>query len=82
MWAKHSKIPATLADLVGEYGKMKTTKKNKTKKKSWRWDPFHQQAFGNINATITKEVVLAHPEFLKPLKMYTDASPQSDLEPL
>jgi hypothetical protein len=34
----------------------------------------HQQAFDNIKATIAKEVVLAYPDFIKPLEMYTDAS--------
>jgi hypothetical protein len=74
MWAKHSKMLTPLTDLVGECGKTKTTKKNKTKKKPWRWDPIHQQAFDNFNAAITKEVVLAYPDFLKPFEIYTDAS--------
>jgi hypothetical protein len=65
---------APLTDLVGECSETKTTKKNKAKKKPWRWDPIHQKAFGNIKATIAKEVVLAYPDFLKPLEMYTDAS--------
>jgi hypothetical protein len=46
-------------------GKIKTTKKNKTKKKPWPW-LIHQQVFGNVKATIAKEVVLAYPDFLKP----------------
>ncbi len=49
MWAKRSEIFAPLTDLVAECGKKKTTKKNKTKKKPWRWDPIHQQAFDNVN---------------------------------
>ena len=32
MWSKHSEMLAPLTDLVGVYGKKKTTKKNKTKK--------------------------------------------------
>ena len=39
MWAKCSEMLAPLSDLVGECGETKTTKKNKTKKKPWRWDP-------------------------------------------
>jgi hypothetical protein len=35
IWAKYSKMLAPLTDLVGECGKMKTTKKSKTKKKPW-----------------------------------------------
>jgi hypothetical protein len=36
MWARRSEILAPLTDPVGECGKSKTTKKNKTKKKPWR----------------------------------------------
>ncbi len=47
---------------------------NKTKKKPWWWDPFHQQAFDNVKATIAKETVLAYLDFLKPFEIYTDTS--------
>jgi hypothetical protein len=30
--------------------------------------------FDNVKATITKEVVLAYPDFTKPFKIYTNAS--------
>jgi hypothetical protein len=65
---------APLTHLVGECGESKNTKKNKTKKKPWRWDPICQQAFDNLKAAIPKETVLAYPDFLKPFEMYTDAS--------
>ena len=65
---------APLTDLVGEWGETKTTKKNKTKKKPWRWDLIHQQAFDNVKAAIAKETVLAYQDFLKPFEIYTDAS--------
>jgi hypothetical protein len=74
MWAKHSKMLAPLTYLVGECGETKATKKNGTKKKPWRWESIHQQVFDNVKATITKEVVLAYPDFTKPFKIYTDAS--------
>ncbi len=74
MWQKHSEMLAPLADLVGECGETKTTKKNKTKKKPWRWESIHQQAFDNVKTTITNEVFLAYPDFTKPFEMYTDAS--------
>ena len=74
MWAKQSEMLAPLSDLVGECGEMKTTMKNKTKKNPWRWDPIHQKAFDNVKAAITKEVVLAYPDFSKPFEIYTDAS--------
>ncbi len=74
MWAKHSDMLAPLTDLVGECGETKGTKKNCTKKKPWRWESFHQQAFDSVKATIAKEVVLAYPDFTKPFKIYIDAS--------
>ncbi len=74
MWAMRSEMLAPLTDLVGECGKKKSAKKNKTKKKSWQWDPIHQQAFDNAKAAIAKEVVLAYPDFSKPFEIYTDAS--------
>jgi hypothetical protein len=74
MEAECSEILAPLTDLVGEWGKTKTTKNNKSKKKPWRWDPIHQQAFDNVKAAIAKETVLAYPDFSKPFEIYTDAS--------
>ncbi len=74
MCARCSNMLVPLNDQVGDCGKMKTTKKNKTKKKPWRWDPIHQQAFDNVKAAIAKETVLAYPDFLKPFEIYTDAS--------
>ncbi len=46
----------------------------KTKKKPWRWDPVHQQAFDNVKAAIAKETVLAYLDFLKLFEIYTDDS--------
>jgi hypothetical protein len=60
--------------LAGECGETKTTKKNKTKKLPWRWDPIHQQAFDDVEATIANDVVLAYPDFTEPFEIYTDAS--------
>ncbi len=73
MWAKRSEMLAPLSNLVGECGEMKTARKNKVKKKPWHWDSIHQIAFDNVKTTIAKEVVLAHPDFTKPLEIYTDA---------
>ncbi len=65
---------APLTDLVGECGETKTTKRNKTKKQPWRWDPIHQHAFDNIKAAIAKETVLAYLDFSEPFEIFTDAS--------
>ncbi len=74
MWARRSEMLAPLTDLVGEFRETKTTKINETKKKPWRWDPTHQQAFDNVKAAIAKETVLAYWDFLKPFEIHTDAS--------
>jgi hypothetical protein len=63
-----------LTDLVGECGETKTTRMNKNKIKPWRWDPIHQQVFDNVKAAITKETVLAYPDFSKSFEICTDAS--------
>ncbi len=74
MWAKHSEMLAPFTYLVGECSKTKTTKKNKTKKKPWRWDLIHQQAFDKVKAAIAKEVVLAYPDFSNSFEIYKDTS--------
>jgi hypothetical protein len=80
MWAKRSEMLAHLSDLVRECGETKTTKKNKTKKKIWRWDPIPQKAFDNVKAsTIAKEVVLAYPDYNSSFEIYTDASTKQSL---
>jgi len=73
-WAKRSEMPAPLSNLVGECEETKTTRKNKVKKRPWHWDSIHQTAFDNVKTTIAKEVVLAYPDFSKPLDIDTDAS--------
>jgi hypothetical protein len=61
-WAKCSEILAPLTELVGECGSTKDpkTKKKRTPRKPWHWDPVHQQAFDNVKAAIAKEVTLAY----------------------
>ena len=70
MWAKRSEMLAPLTDLVGACGERKTTKKNKTKKLPWRWDPIHQQAFDNVKATIARDIVPTDPDFTKLFEIY------------
>ena len=74
MWAKHSEMLAPLTDLMEVCRERKTTKKNKTKKVPWRWDPTYQQAFDDVKVTITKDVVMAYPDFTKPFEIYMEAS--------
>ncbi len=74
MWVMHSEMLAPLTDLVGKCGETKATKKTSINKKPWRWESIHQQTIDNVKATITKEVVLTYPDFMKPFEIYTDAS--------
>ncbi len=65
---------APLTSLVGECGQTKTTKAKGTKKVPWHWDAVHQRAFNHVKATITKDAVLAYPDYSKVFKIYIDAS--------
>ncbi len=65
---------APLTSLVGECSQTKVTKAKETRKVPWYWAEVHQRAFDDVKATITKEVVLAYPDFDKVFEIYTDAS--------
>jgi hypothetical protein len=45
-----------------------------TKKVPWHWDKVHQRAFYHVKATISKDIVLAYPDYSKVFEIYTDAS--------
>jgi hypothetical protein len=74
LWARQSNMLAPLTLLIGECGQTKSTKAKVTKKVPWHWDEVHQRAFNQVKATITKDVVLAYPDYSKVFKIYTDAS--------
>jgi hypothetical protein len=74
LWARWSDMLAPLTSLVGECGQTKTTKAYGTKKVPWHLDEVHQGAFDHVKATITKDVVLAYPDYSKVFEFYTDAS--------
>ncbi len=65
---------APLTSLVGECGQTKSTKAKGTNKVPLHWDEVHQRAFNCLKATITKDVVLAYPDYSKVFEIYTDAS--------
>jgi hypothetical protein len=65
---------APLTSLIGECGQTKSTKTKRTKKVPWHWDEVHQKDFKHVKATITKEVVLAYPDYSKVFEIYTDVS--------
>jgi hypothetical protein len=65
LWARQSKMLAPLTSLVGECSQTKVTRAKGTKKMPWHCNEFHQRAFNHVQATITREVVLAYPDFSK-----------------
>ncbi len=65
---------APLTSLIGECGQTKTSKAKGTKKVTWHWDEDHQRAFNHVKATITKDVVLAYPDYSKVFEICTDTS--------
>ena len=61
MWKKRSHILAPLAAL-------------QSKNVKWRWTEIEQQAFDEIKRMISRDVLLAFPDFSKPFVIHTDAS--------
>ncbi len=74
LWARRSEMLTPLTSLVGECSQTNTTKAKGTKKVPWHWEAVHQRAFDHVKATITKDEVLAYPDYSKVFKIYTDAS--------
>ncbi len=64
---------APLTSLVGECGHAKVARAKKAKKQAWHWDEVHQIAYDNVKATIPRDVVLAYPDYLQEIEIYTDA---------
>ncbi len=60
--------------MVGECGQTKSTKDKGIKKIPWHWEEVHQRAFNHVKATISKDVLLAYPDYSKVFEIYTDAS--------
>ena len=50
------------------------TRAKKTQNRAWHWDEVHQIAFDNVKSTITRDVVLAYPDYLQEFEIYTDTS--------
>jgi hypothetical protein len=73
LWARRSKMLAPLTSLVGECGQTKVTRARGTKKVPWHWDEIHQKAFNHVKAKITRELVLAYPDYSKVFEIYTNA---------
>ena len=74
MWTRRSEMLTPLTDLVGECGQTKVTKAKGTKKASWHWDETHQQAFDLVKTTISRDVILAYPDYSEKFEIYADAS--------
>jgi hypothetical protein len=61
MWIRRSHVMAPLAALTS-----KTTK--------WKWGPKEQESFMKMKKIISRETLLAYPDFNKPFIIHTDAS--------
>jgi RNase H-like domain found in reverse transcriptase/Reverse transcriptase (RNA-dependent DNA polymerase)/Integrase zinc binding domain len=61
MWRRRSHLLAPLTQLVN-------------KKKDYKWGPEQQKSFDEIKAVISKETLLAFPDFTKEFHIYTDVS--------
>ena len=61
MWIRRSEILAPLTHL--------TSDKNK-----WEWTNVHQRSFDLIKKVLSRETLLAYPDFSKPFEIHTDAS--------
>ena len=62
MWIRRSHVLAPLTSLIS------------TKKKRFKWEAEHQDAFEKCKRIIAREVMLAYPDFSKPFEIHTDAS--------
>ena len=74
MWYRRSHLLAPLTTLVGECGHSKTSKALGKKKKPWRWDIEHQQAFDGIKNIVARETMLSYPDYSEVFEIHTDAS--------
>ncbi len=74
LWARLSDMLTPLTTLVEECDQTKITKAKGTTKIPWHWDEVHQRAFDHVKATVTRDVVLAYPDYSEVFEIYTDAS--------
>jgi hypothetical protein len=61
MWGKRSEVLAPLATLTSKTAK-------------WKWEAEHQKAFDDMKKLISKEALLAYPDFEDEFIIHTDAS--------
>ena len=60
-WIRRSEILAPLAELTG-------------KNAVWEWTEVHQKAFDTMKKIVSRETLLAYPNFNEPFEIHTDAS--------
>jgi len=60
-WIRRSDVLAPLAALCGKNAK-------------WNWTDVHQKSFDTMKRIISRDVLLAYPDFSKKFEIYTDAS--------
>ena len=75
LWEKRSHVLAPLSDLIGEHSpKGKKNKKKQKSTKKFVWTDEHEKAFLQMKKIVSREVMLAYPNFNKKFVIYTDAS--------
>ena len=74
---KHSYVLAPLSNLIGQYSPKKSSgKKGKRKAplKKFISTEEHEKAFAQMKKIVSREVMLAYPNFNQQFEIYTDAS--------
>jgi RNase H-like domain found in reverse transcriptase len=66
MWIRRSDVLAPLTKLTSKTAR-------------WQWTNVEQKAFDTMKRIMSRETLLAYPDFNKPFKIHTDAS-QKQLE--
>jgi len=77
LWEKRSHVLAPLSDLVGKYSPNKKNGKKGKRKMTppkFVWTEECDKAFTQIKKIVSREVMLAYPNFNKKFEIYTDAS--------
>ena len=67
-------LPRTVKQVRSSHLVTPLTELTKKTSKSFKWQTKHQEAFNNLQHELTRQVILAYPDFTKMFEIYTDAS--------
>ena len=71
-------LPRTVKQVRSSHLVTPLTELTKKTSKSFKWQTKHQEAFNNLQHELTRQVILAFPDFTKTFEIYTDAFKISD----